>query len=400
MYTKTHTTIATYCLTFLLSLILLVAIVPVEAGEKDGGYKDSEESLLFFAGGEKNIYTVATQVTVDALLSGDLFAIAESIDVEAVVIGDLAVLGGSIEVEAPVEGDVRAVGTTVTLSDHVFGEVIIAGEHVGITKGGIVDESVVLFATEATIKGTINGDLMFYGEKLDIEGTIKGTLHAGGARRIQLQNGATVQGDIKAERVEKIILHPGSNIAGSIFYKGKNKELLTILPGATVQGETVFTKQKKGMRGDPLHLSTLLFFLVIGFLLFLPFRKKKVHALIKTTVKEYAVAVGSGIIVVLATSIGAFVLLFTFLWPISIVAFFPVLALIVAGILLSPIVVGTLLWRLYEKRAPVSWKTVLVGAIALYLLSFIHLALPLACIVGLFFLGTVALHGYRWLDEA
>ena len=356
------------------SLLCVVAILcfgmlaaSVFAGERDSaGFR--------MLGGAGNVYTIGTAVQVSDPLVGDVYLLAEAFSIDNTVSGDIGFVGRTLVVNERVRGDVRGVGETITINSAVSGEMIAAGTAIALAKDGNIAQRVVLAGDAITLHGTIGGDVLLYGGVINIHGRI--------------------DGDVRMESNKKIVIHPGAVIAGDVQYTSDNEDALTVLAGAIVSGETMFTMADSAddtKWSDALY--HIIFLLTIGFIAFGVFRKRW-NNILRGSVGNCAIDIVIGLA---ALPVILLVLLLSFAIPglpiIGFLLLFGVVTLLLCGITSSPVVVGAFLQAIYEKKINASWQSTALGVGVLFLLSLLpYLAVALIALSTLFITGRVLRH--------
>lgn len=177
----------------------------------------SRDDVTFFGG----------ELDIRGDIDGDIFAVAGDGRINAVVHGDVSFFGGDIDLAGVVDGSVEIAGGDVNVDARIGDDLEAAGGDI-------------------TVEGTVGGDLGAAGGSARIDAVVQGDLHAGGgdvvvvaasevfgdARIVagQLEFSGTLHGDADIEgsdvtlagvfngnvevRAEHVVVTPGARIAG------------------------------------------------------------------------------------------------------------------------------------------------------------------------------------------
>ena len=310
------------------------------------------------------------RITTNAYLAGSTVASSGSVS------GDLVAAGGTIIVTGPVSKSILAAGGTINILSTV-------GESVRVGGGNVM------------INGKVGGDVVVGGGQVSIEGTGVGgdVIVGGGTVRID----APVTGDVRVASGQLIINAP---ISGTVHFRGNTLELgsnalvhgnldysaskeATIAQGASVQGKTNFTPTPKSERpaeGAAVIATVITLALVAKFLMTLVCAlvlglifHRFALSLVLSVSDNGLTQLGRGFATIVLLPIASVILLFTVIGvPIGILGFLVFAILCIFGVIVSPIVIGSFVFKWFGKPSyEVTWLTILVGAIIYGLLTFI-----------------------------
>ncbi len=306
----------------------------------------------------------------------DLYLFGSTITAEAPIKNDLIAAGGEVTLNGDVTGSLMAAGGTLTIRSNVDNTMRVAAGDVIIS--GTITRDVLIAAGVARITKTasISGDLIFIGSELVVEGTVKGKVNATGEQVTINSRVGSVEGNMGLLTLGKKTI-----IEKELRYSSPTKA--AIHESATIQGKTYYSAVKqepKNTQGilrafTPGALYTLFLdmLLSLGVVVFLPNFVKKIIA---TLSKSPLNSAGTGFFFVIFWPLLSLVMLFL-LW-LSLISFLFYALILITSIFLMKIVVGWRLlkwWHMHQKTTEKyqinSWKTAVVGSIAVYILMLI-----------------------------
>ncbi len=302
-------------------------------------------------------YSAGERATISGTVDGDVVAVGGAVVIEGTVVHDLIAAGGTITITGTVQDDVRVAGGTVTITGSVRGDLFVAGGEVHLSSSGAVD-----------------GDVIVAGGTITIDGPVKGNIKAGGGKiRMNSQINGSV--DLKAGNVT---LGSSALIGGDFRYSAKEAAVLET--GAQVRGATTFDHVKtvdrrelaKAFFGFWLFVK-LICALVAALVLALVFRRYT-HQVIDHARQNFAKDFLAGFVTLFMLPVASILSFITLIGiPFGILALLIYATLIVLAVLIAPIFLGSWLYMLATKHEgmEVSWKTVLFGVLALYVVKFI-----------------------------
>lgn len=336
----------------------------------------SDDAAVLLSGDTGNAYTAAASVSVTEPFTGDIYALAEDLQVTDTVAGDIGFVGSTATISESVDGDVRVIGDSFTIDGVVSGEALFLGSRVTVSKNGSVLGRLVTAADFVVINGTVGGDVLCFScTDLIIHGRVDGSIYA--------------------SSVESITVHPGAVVGGAIQYASPHEDALFVFPGATVSGDTEFTLKGVDRSSVSTVVSRLVFVLAVGLLAYGLVRHRWDRYL-RVRPFRAVLDVLIGFVSFLAAVVISFILLFVpGLFIIGAALFFSCIALLLCGIISSPVLVGFVVQSLYRKGAGVSWQSVFLGAGVLFLALFVPvLGSGIIALCALFCVGRVVRYAY------
>lgn len=316
-------------------------------------------------------------LSVGETIAGNLYMVGGNVTSAGSVHGDLIAVGGTVIVSGPVSGDVSGAGGNITVLDTVGGDVRAAGGNIVVQ--GVVRGDVVVGGGQVNLVGpSIGGDLVVGGGSVRIDAPISGSVRIGGG---QVYINAPVAGNIQMQAGE-VILGSRAVVQGDLDYKAD--KVAKFEDGAVVRGETKF-EQRADMRGAAkTGIAALMSLLFVAkfFMLFasalvisMIFRRYS-RELVRVSVSQPLSVIGRGIVFLIVAPVVSVALLFTVIGiPLGVAGLLAFVVAIIFVTLISPIVAGSMVHKLIFKPVDyeVTWKTILLGALACFLLGFIPL---------------------------
>lgn len=348
-------------------------------------------------GGTKdNVYVAGGSVNVTTPVTGDVIAAGGNIQVLKDVSQDLAIAGGSITVLGNTGGDVRVAGGNILINGNVAGDLIVMGGTITVSPNVSIGKDVIIAGGQITLDGNVLGDVEVNGGIATLNGRI--------------------QGNVKANVDSKLVIGEKAVIGGSLEYKAKNAEALTVNIGAVITGETVFKESRLNTasidRGTVRNIviaiiGALALFkvvsLLIAALLLTWFFKKYSASVVKETLGDPLKMLGRGFIALVVVPAAAILLLITLFGAMfGIIAMLLYVVMLIVSCIYAGVIVGVWLSHLVYKTTEytITWKNVTVGVVLLTLVSFIPV---IGWIVRLFVvlitLGSIASTFYGKLQE-
>lgn len=353
------------------ALILALLIVPnismaaeFRAGEQPSIGKDE------IIGGD--MYVAGGSVTSAGAITGDLVTGGGNVLVTGNVGGDVMLGGGNVSILSDVNDDVRAAGGTILIQGKIVGDAILGGGQIILGGAGV------------------GGDAVIGGGTVRIEAPISGNLFVGGGN---VYINAPVQGNVKIN-ADKITLGKNAVIAGNMTYVSKAEMVKEA--GAVVQGTVDFTLRENKMPSPETTAALFSIFLAWKFLTLLvcALLAGLVLRRLSTRVVTGAVSrpifeLGRGVVAFAALPTLAILLFVTLVGiPFGALALLSFAMLMMFAWLLSPIILGSVVWRYFSKgELEVSWKTIFLGVILYLLLC----AVPFLGFLAKILLGFISL---------
>lgn len=156
-----------------------------------------------------DLIVTAASTEVNGEVDGDLIVFSQNITVNGHVTGDVLAFGQDVIVGGTVDGNVRSFAQSLVLNGSVAKNVMALGRNIDMNSKANVLGTMTLAGANGSLGGPINGDLLAFAGVLEIDGS--------------LSKNANI-------RAGRLILGPGSSVAGRIQYEGQRPPQIS--PGA------------------------------------------------------------------------------------------------------------------------------------------------------------------------
>lgn len=361
MYFKLHRCIVTslHSIGTVFGIVLLLSIFPLLASAETVVRTGDSVSIASSQIVENDLYVAGGSVTHSGQVREDLYVVAGTLTVNGLVGNDLTAFAGTAQIHAPVEDDVRVVGGDVVISEDVGGDVFVMGGMLKVLSSATVAGNVYFYGGEAEIEGVVSGAIMGRAESFTINSEVGGmdVLAVG----IELGDRAIVRGDVHYSGVTELNRAPGAVVEGDM------------LRGASA------AEKSQGGNAGLIFMLAWIFTTLVFFLLLRPHLSRLLDEL-----KSEPLRIGLiGLISVFAAPILSVVLLVTVLgaW-IGLVLLLTTILKFIFGIIIMPILVGGYLMSFVSKGRKLDLLSVVVGIVAIFILSQIPVVGPLVIAIS------------------
>lgn len=337
----------------LLAIAVLIPIAVYSATFKAGEQPSIASGVTI----QDDLYMAGGNVTHAGAVTGDLMAAGGSILVSGTVRGDLQAAGGNITLLGAVSDDVRVAGGNITINSAVSSDVAVLGGQINIAGSGI------------------GGDVIGAGGTIRIDAPVAGDVRLAGG---DIFINSAIAGSVEIE-ADKVTLGSGALISGDFTYTaGRDAEMQD---GAQVKGKTTHKPRaesgqvtKKGMAAlaSGWLLMKLLMMLVFAFSVFYFFRRY-VEVFVRDSLADPLPQLGRGFVALIVWPVAAVLLMATVIGiPIGIIALLGYAVAMIFAHFMAPVILGTLLYAWAMRGGyEVTWKTILLGVVAYFILSLI-----------------------------
>jgi cytoskeletal protein CcmA (bactofilin family) len=306
-------------------------------------------------------------------INDDLIIAGNTIKSSATIKGDFFSASYRLVQNGIVEGSVIAFAKDVDISGQVNGSVSGFGQNINVN--GKVNRNLVGFFSALNIKpdADIGGDVTAFGGELTLDGKIgKGLRGSVGTLIIS----GIVNGDVSV-KADKIILMPTAKILGDFKYKSSKQA--KIESGASVSGQTFWTKEEAKKEKKPKDIFTLksliteilflLALMITGIVLTLIFKKRAYHAK-RAVTASFLKSLGWGFVFMVCIPIAIIILIVTILGiPIAIISLFAYAVLLYIAKLPVATALGEKIIKAFGKQGePSLIPSMLLGLIVLTIL--------------------------------
>jgi cytoskeletal protein CcmA (bactofilin family) len=320
-----------------------------------------------FRVGENFFFSDTLTVNDDLIIAGN------TIKSSATIKGDFFSASYRLVQSGIVEGSVIAFAKDVDISGQVNGSVSGFGQNINVN--GKVNRNFIGFFSALNIKpdADIEGDVTALGGELTLDGKIgKGLRGSVGTLIIS----GIVNGDVSV-KADKIILMPTAKILGDFKYKSKKQA--KIESGASVSGQTFWTKEEAKKEKKPKDVLTLksliteilflLALMITGIVLTLIFKKNAYQAK-RAVTASFLKSLGWGFVFMVCIPIAIIILIVTILGiPIAIISLFAYAVLIYIAKLPVATALGEKIIKAFGKQGePSLIPSMLLGLIILTIL--------------------------------
>jgi cytoskeletal protein CcmA (bactofilin family) len=320
-----------------------------------------------FRAGENFFFSDTLTINDDLIIAGN------TIKSSAIIKGDFFSASYRLVQNGIVEGSVIAFAKDVDISGQVNGSVSGFGQNINVN--GKVNRNLIGFFSALNIKpdADIGGDVTAFGGELTLDGKIgKGLRGSVGTLIIS----GIVNGDVSV-KADKIILMPTAKILGDFKYKSQKQA--KIESGASVSGQTFWTKEEAKKEKKPKDVFTLksiiteilflLALMITGIVLTLIFKKNAYQAK-RAVTASFLKSLGWGFVFMVCIPIAIIILIVTILGiPIAIISLFAYAVLIYIAKIPVATALGEKIIKAFGKQGePSLIPSMLLGLIVLTIL--------------------------------
>ena len=330
--------------------------------------------------------------------------------------------GNTVNVEAPVKGDFVGAGQSLTINNSVEFGVLAAGSDVKIK--GPVGQSVRVAAANLLVTSTIGQDLVFLGatatidssakiagdvvgsgSSIQIDGPVDGNIRLSGVGYVRIDS--AIKGNIEVTDVDKLEFGSKAVVEGSVKYSSPSEA--TIESGALIKGKVDYTESVKtqytaNYMNSVLSVSTLLasVMTILLLLLFVYLVPKFARNYTVSAFKNGWASTGIGLALLILTPVVGLLFMVSVLGlKIGLVFTWLYLTAFIFSSIFGPMLFGTLLVKIFSRTKNefrVDWLTVLVGVLAMTIISIIPYAGGIVSFIFFIWaLGALAQLAYGWI---
>ena len=320
-----------------------------------------------------DLYAGGGTVTVAGTLNGDFFAGGGSILVNGKVNGDVFVGGGTINILGDVSDDLRIGGGNILIQSNIGGDVMVGGGQIHIAAGKVGGD-VIVGGGVLQIEAPVAGDVRFGGGEIYINAPVAGSVFMMG-EKIKLGPKAIISGNLNYESPKEVEREAGSEVRGEVNYEQTKKRDRGFWAGVFSFGSLIEI------------LCSLVFALLLG-LFFNRYSRELVLNAYSRPLRNML----RGLLFVIVTPIIAVILMVTVIGiPLGILALLGYAIALLFSVFAAPLLLGSLIgyWYKREHGYRVTWKTIVAGVIAFFILGLIPIiGWAIQCLLILMTLGT------------
>lgn len=306
-----------------------------------------------------NLYIAGSDLTIAAPITGDLVASGGTVSVSAPVTGDALLAGGTVQVRKPVTGDVRAVGGELSIDSIVDGDLMVAGGNVSASTSA---RDTHIAGGTVRVSGS-GGDVTVFGADVYLSGTLSGDVTVTASDKIFVAEGTVITGALKYDAPQQISVPATATVGKGVTYTGSS----TFLP-------TNEEAKQFALAGAGVLLVVRIIAIVIaaGVVvgLFPHLASMVVERTILRSPRKSVLFTLLGFAALVVTPVLILFLLISFvgfalaLLLAALYILFLVLAYLYAGL-----IAGAALSKAFFKKDRISWRTAVLGTVALYIVS-------------------------------
>ena len=311
-------------------------------------------------------FSILALVLIPSLALAASFRSDSNIPQSEVIIGNVYLAGGSPVVAGTIQGDLYSAG----------GNIVVTGS---------VEEDAVIVGGSITVTGSVGGDLRAFGGSVMVDGRVDGEILVSGGKVVIGPN-AIVRKDLVAGG-GNVTVDPKAQIFGSSkIMTDKDRE-----DGRDEKPYGYFLRA--GFWVTQVFATIAIFIVVAAFMGFYP--NVVGRFILEATRKgSFWKLLGIGFLVLVLTPIAAFLLLLTGVGALlGVILLLAYVSLLLFSCALASVIFGGILKMVFarkKKKSEFSWGWLILGVVALHLLTLIPYVGGLVMLVMLIYsLGTV-----------
>lgn len=350
-----------------LTLVLVLTLLVSCAQTVSAATLLNARSLVVSEPQTENQYLTGSDVSIAAPLDADLFALGGTLTTSAPIGGDVLLAGGRVDVRKSVNGDVRAVAGELLVDGDVGGDLVAAA---GILTASTTAKEMHLAGGTVRVAGA-GGDVTAYGADIYLSGTILGNVTVFASDKLFIADGTRIQGALKYDAPQQVLVPESATVAGGVIYTGSS----SFLP--TNEEAKRFAIAGAGVLMLVRIVSVVIAAgLVAG--LFPRVTSMVADRVLGQVPRRSILFALLGFGVIVATPVLIIFLLVSFVGFVValLLAALYVLMLLLAY-LYAGIMAGSALSRALMKRDHITWRTAVLGTLALYLVALVPVLGPL-----------------------
>lgn len=186
--------------------------------------KNETVNSALFAGG-RNIDIAGT-------VNGDVYCGGMNVTISGNIKGDVFCAAQTLRVSGDIKGSVKLAGQSVILSSPNVDKVGIAGQTVTIDRETEISQDAMLAGQDLSLNGVIGRDLAVAGQNVTIGNLVKRNV-TGSVERLTLTSDAQVDGNIEYTSNNELVEQQGASVQGTITKqqpKESQKEMMPFKP--------------------------------------------------------------------------------------------------------------------------------------------------------------------------
>lgn len=352
-------------ITYIFILVLLTSLTAAQTNINNKFIKG--QNITIDEPSTDNLYVAGSNIEVLKNVNGDLLVAASNVEIAGNVFDDILIASGNVVVKGDIGGDARIAAGNVKINSAIFKDLVAFAGTVELSESSIVGRDVLIRAGNTIINGVINGDVDVSGSSITINGIISG--------------------DLKTDSTA-IVLGDDALIKGKLIVpRSVNLDETKVKGGIEVSPES-FIKIKPKSPGFWPWVSFFIFIVLIGLvMLFIArnYTEKATHNIIKTPVSSFFI----GLLVLIFTPVVVVLMTITLIGiPLALILLLIYGLLVILGLIVSAMMVGKLLYSLFDTETP-PFKGLFVGALGFIIL----LLIPILGVLAFMYLESTAIGG-------
>lgn len=344
----------------LIALCALLFLIPSFAFAIETKKPDDSGNLnIEKSSNPRNLYSFASNLTIDSVVYGDLVVGGNIVDVNNTVEQSAFIAGSTINLKGNVGQNARVFGNVITISGIVYGDLIVAGNSIVISDSTqIYGDLFVAGSAVSSFPNLVKGKTDIRGSIVKIDGNYQDNVNIKASKSLTLKSTAILEKDLVYKSPNNLVAENGSKIKGQTFY--------TPMP----KNDWKANWNQIALQSKVL---SIIMVLVVGLILVYLLPKKSL-SLSEIVGNHFWKSLGIGFLALILPVIAMFVLFATFVGALAglILLVFYIVALSLSAIY-GGIILGSLItkWINKQKGFTMGWKEVVIGVLIAALLSYI-----------------------------
>lgn len=307
----------------------------------------------------ENLYSAGSNLTLAGNASKDVFFAGGTILSSGKVGADLFLAGGNVTVSGEIGDDLRAAGGTVSLDARVRGETMTAGGQLSFMSGSILEGDVYAVGGQVIVDGVAKKNVKVSGDRVELHGEIDGNVHV---------------------EATELVVGDNAVVKGTLSYKSPNE---TVIPTSAkignVQYEKIEQRQSQSSEATAIFgffwLYKLITVFVVSLIFYLLFRRGTT-VIVQGALDRFWIKLLVGLAVMILLPIAGIIVAVTLVGiPFSVLAALIYFIALILSSILSGVVFGAWVYSFFNKNSEekysVNWLVVILGVLALSLISLI-----------------------------
>ena len=322
----------------------------------------------------KDLYLLAQSLSIDGTLDGDLICWVQTGNIAGTVTEDANVFAQVLTIDGVIEDDIRIFAQNLYINGTVRGQALVMAANVFVGPGAVIEGDALIACGTASMDGTIGGDARLAGGTVSMNGTIDGNAEIMTDGGITLGEQASIGGDLHYSSPVEIEFQRGI-VSGTIRFDRSEKEEVT----------AEFDYDLPGAAKVAIHILSFIAAVIVGSIL-VAFTKNHARRTAGTIRTRPMQSLGIGFVAFILTPIIALIALILIVTiPLSWILTLGFLIGIYIAKFYVAIWLGDLMLKRSDRPDTSPIPSMILGLLALYLITAIPVAGTLAMFVIIFF---------------